>query len=167
MRKKGFTIIELVIVMVAVGILSVMSVVVIGKAIRQIQLGSATDKMASDFRYAQTMASSTGKWYGVSVEANPLNIYTIYTTTGTKDTLADNPAKFGSNFIVNVNTNYGVLISGVNIAGGKKVEFSPLGTPYTDRYGTALTAEGTITLNKESLSKTIHISPDTGRVYIQ
>ena len=165
--RKGFTIVEAVIVMVIIGIFSTISVVVIGGAIRQIQLGGATDRMASDLRYAQTMASSTGSWYGVSVEANPLNLYTIYTTTGTKDTLADNPAKSGTSFTVNVNTNYEVLIGSVNIAGGKKVEFSPLGTPYTDRYGTALTADGTITLSKESISKTIHISPGAGRVYIQ
>lgn len=167
MKNKGFTIIELVMVMVAIGILSVVTIVATTRAIRQIQLGSATDKMVSDLRYAKLMASGTAKWYGISVEVSPLNQYTIYTTTGTRDTVVDNPAKLGSNFVIKVNTDYGVSIYSVNIAGGKKVEFSPLGTPYDDRYGTALTADGVITLSKESISRTILISPNTGRIFIQ
>jgi len=167
MKSSGFTIMELVIVMIAVGILSVVTIVATTRAIRQIQLGSATDKMVSDLRYAKSMASGTAKWYGISVEVSPLNQYTIYTTTGTRDTVAANPAKFQSNFIINLNTDYGVVIGSVNIAGGKKVEFSPLGTPYDDRYGTALTADGVITLSKESISRTILISPNTGRIFIQ
>lgn len=61
----------------------------------------------------------------------------------------------------------GVTITSVNIAGGSKVVFSPAGIPYNDKNGTALTTEGIITLSNGSATKTVRITPNTGRIYIQ
>jgi len=165
--RKGFTIIETVMVLVIMGIMAVVTIIVISNAMRGMQLSNAADKLVSDLRYAQTMANGIGKWYGISFEATPSNIYTIYTTTGTIDTVVDNPGKRGSNFIVNVNSSFGVSISSVTIEAGKKVEFNPLGTPYTDKTGTALSSEATVRFTLGSSSRTVRIAPGTGRVYIQ
>ncbi|MEO0094172.1 MAG: GspH/FimT family pseudopilin [candidate division WOR-3 bacterium] len=167
MKLKAFTIIELVIVIITVSILAFVSAVAIGNAMKGIQLNNAADKLASDLRYAQTMAQGTGVWYGISIEANPVNQYTIYTTTGTIDTVVQNPAKIGSLFIVNLLNDYRTRISSVEIAGGNKVEFNPLGIPYSDKLESAISSEGVITLVIDSTSKTVRITPNTGRVYIQ
>ena len=165
--KAGFTAIELAVVIVVIAIFSIMAAVGINSALKGIQLNNAADKLAADLRYAQTMASGTAVWYGANFEVSPVNQYTIYTTNGTTDTTAENPAKLGSSFIVNTNSDFGTVISGVDIAGGSKVEFSPRGTPYNDKTGSAVSAEAVITLNLDSSTKSVRITPNTGRIYIQ
>jgi prepilin-type N-terminal cleavage/methylation domain-containing protein len=166
-KRKGFTVVELVIVLLVAGILAVVAGAAISSAMKGIQLSSAADRLASDLRYAQTLANNTGTWYGISFEVHPLNQYTIYTTNGTVDTIVENPAKLGSLFIINLENEHGVRISSAEIAGGNKVEFSPLGTPYNDKMGTALSNEGVVTLARDSAIKTVRITPNTGRIYIQ
>ncbi|MGB9613645.1 MAG: hypothetical protein ACPL4K_05700, partial [Candidatus Margulisiibacteriota bacterium] len=154
-------------VLVAVAILALVAAAAIGNAMKAVQLSNAADKLASDLRYAQTMAYGTALWYGVSIEVNPLNYYTIYTTTGTIDTVVENPAKLGSPFVVNLYDEYRTIISSVEISGGNKVEFNPLGTPYSDKLASAISQEGVITLRIDSTTKTVRITPNTGRIYIQ
>jgi len=154
-------------VLAIVGIMSVIALVALNNAMRGIQLATAADKLASDLRYAQTMASGVGVWYGVSFETNPVNRYSIYTTTGTVDTIADNPAKRGTSFIINLGTDFGVNITAATIEAGKKVEFNPYTVPYTDKLGYAITAEAVITLQRGSSSRTVRITPAAGRIYAQ
>jgi prepilin-type N-terminal cleavage/methylation domain-containing protein len=165
--KRAYTLIEAIVTVVIFAILSVFVMIAATNAMRSAQLSNAAGKLASDLRYAQTMAGGTGTWYGVSFETAPLSQYTVYTTTGTADTIVEDPAKFGNLFIVRVNTDFGVTISGATIEGGKKVEFSPQGTPYADKTGSAILTEGVITLSKDSSARTVRITPQTGRVYIQ
>jgi prepilin-type N-terminal cleavage/methylation domain-containing protein len=166
-KQRAFTLIELVMVILIIGILGVASIAVITNAIKGIQLSSAATKLASDLRFAQNMAQATGTWYGVSLEANPGNIYTVYTTTGSVDSVVTNPANKNANFVINLNTDYMVQINSVSIGGGKQVEFSPLGAPWTDKNGVLVAPEAVITLARGSQSKTVRIVPNVGRVYIQ
>jgi prepilin-type N-terminal cleavage/methylation domain-containing protein len=166
-HRRAFTLFELTSVITIIAILSAFAIIAISAAMRGIQISAATSKLASDIKYAQTMASGTGKWYGISFEADPGNLYTLYTTTGTIDTVIENPAKLGSNFIVNTSTDFTVLIGTVNIEGANKIEFSPLGTPYKDRTASALTQEAVILLTKGGSSRSVRIFPTTGRVAIQ
>lgn len=155
MKSKGFTIVELIVTMIIVGILSAVTAVAISRAMQGIQLSSTADRLASDLRYAQTMANATGIWYGVSFEVNQ---YAVYATEGGTDMIVDNPAKRGSNFIV--------IISGATVESGQKIIFDPLGTPYAaDR--SPFTAEAVVTLRQDSSSRTVRIVPRTGRVYVQ
>jgi len=168
MKRKGYTLVEMVVALIVVGILSGLAIIIISSAMRGIQLNTAAERLAADLRYAQNMASGTARWYGVSFEANPANFYTLYTTTGTIDATIDNPAKAGSNFVINTNTDFGVTISGVSVdGGGKKVEFHPFGTPYRDKTSSVITTEAVITLMKSSSTRTVRITPETGRIYIQ
>ncbi len=165
--RKAFTVTELVMVMIIMGIMSVIVIIVIANAMRGMQLASAADKLVSDLRYAQTMANGTGTWYGISFEAAPTNTYTLYTTTGTVDTVIEDPGKRGSSFSVNVNSNFGVDISNVTVEAGNKIEFNPLGTPYTDKTASAISSEASVRLSQGSSSRTVRIAPGTGRVYLQ
>lgn len=164
---------EMLMVVLIIAIISGVSMVAVSNAMRGLRLSGAADKLATDVRFAQAMAGETGVWYGISFEADPLAVplryrrYYVYTTTGTQDTAIANPAKTGSNFIIDLVSDYSIDISSVNIDGGTKVEFSPLGTPYRDRLGAAVSAEGVVTLRKDSTTRTVRIVPNTGRVYIQ
>ncbi len=166
-RRRAFTLLELTSVMLIVAILSAFAFISIAAVMRGIQISVAASKLASDIKYAQSMAGGTGKWYGISFEAHPANLYTLYTTTGTIDTVIDNPAKLGTGFIVNTNTDFTVLIGAATIESGNKIEFSPLGTPFTDRTASALSQEAVILLTKGGSARTIRVYPNTGRVAIQ
>lgn len=166
MSARGFTIIEAIIMIAVVGILAVVTVVVISSSIGSVQLSSAGDKLAADLRYAQSMAAGEGKWYGVSFEADPANYYTLYTTTGTVDTVINDPNKNGSGFVVYTNQLFTVTLN-ATIEGGRQVEFSPLGTPYTDKSASAISSEGVVTLTRGTSSLTVRITPNTGRIYSQ
>jgi Tfp pilus assembly protein FimT len=132
------------------------------------QLSTAANKLASDIRYAQSMAVGSTLWYGVTFEVNPANRYRLYTTTGTADTAADDPSKFGSNFIVYVATSFAVTINSATVETRRAVEFSPLGTPYSDKnQALGISTEGVVTLKKGTQTKTVRITPNTGRVYVQ
>ena len=160
--------IELVMVLVVVAILSVSVTAAISNAIKRIQLENAADKITSDIRYAQYMATNTAVWYGVSFEVTPTNRYTVYTTTGTVDTGVADPGRSGANLVVLLSTTYSATLSSVTVEGGAaKIEFSPSGAPYRDRAGAVLTAESVVTLSNGVSTKTVRITPGTGRIYQQ
>jgi Tfp pilus assembly protein FimT len=155
-------------VIVLIGILSVTTTAVISYAIRAIQLSGAADKLASDLRFARNMAQAAGVWYGVSIEANPTNTYSVYYTNGSVDTIESYPVKKQANFVINLSSDFSTLIETVSIEGGKKVEFDPLGTPYTDKNSiTGISQEGVVTLIKSGVRKRVRIVPNTGRIYTQ
>ena len=165
--KRGYTLVEMMMVLVIFAILSVVVTLAIANSIKAVQLNAASTRLASDLRYVQTTAGSSGTWHGVRFDLNPLNQYTVYTTDGSTDTTIDNPAKLGTGLVVRLGADNGVAIAAVNIGGGSQVEFSPLGTPYNDKTGAAIATEGVITLSKNGGSITVRITPNTGRVYIQ
>jgi prepilin-type N-terminal cleavage/methylation domain-containing protein len=166
-NSKGFTLIELVMVLVVVAILA-RSVTVATNAIKRIQLENAADKVTSDLRYAQYMASSSSVWYGVSFEVTPLNHLYVYTTYATGDSIVADPGKAGATFIVDLSGTYSISINAVTVEGGaKKIEFSPSGSPYRDRTAAILTAESVVTLSNGVSTKTVRVTPSTGRVYQQ
>ncbi|MBN3032903.1 MAG: prepilin-type N-terminal cleavage/methylation domain-containing protein [Candidatus Saganbacteria bacterium] len=166
-NSRGFTFIELVLVLVVVMILSRSVISAIRSAIDRIRLESAADKLTSDARYAQYMATGTDVWYGISFEA-AAERYTVYTTTGTADTAVKDPADQRSNFIVNLSSLYGTNIATVTVEGGApKIEFKPDGSPWRDRTSAALTAESVITLSNGAGARTVRVTPRTGRIYSQ
>lgn len=165
--RRGFTLVEMIMTLVIAAILSVVVAVAIANSINAVQLNAAATRLASDLRYAQTSAGSSGSWHGVRFDLSPLNQYTIYSTDGLSDATIENPAKLGAGFVVQLGADNGVSIPSVNISGGSQVEFSPLGTPYDDKNLNALAAEGVITLTRNGSSLTVRITPNTGRINIQ
>jgi Tfp pilus assembly protein FimT len=165
-NRAGFTFIEAVIIIAVVAILSIVTIVSINGAMRGVQITTAADRLVSDLRYAQNMASSVGVWYGVSFEVNPGNSYSVFTTTGTVDTIAKNPGNNNS-FVVNLGTDFKVTIAAATIEGGRKIEFSPYQVPYSDRNVGVISTEAVITLQQGSSTRTVRITPTAGRIYSQ
>ncbi|MFA5839423.1 MAG: GspH/FimT family pseudopilin [Candidatus Margulisiibacteriota bacterium] len=165
-HSRGFTLTELVMVMVILSIIAVGSFVVIS-SYKTHELYAAAERIATDLRYAKNSAQSSGSWHGVLFDVSPTNTYTVYSTDGTADTNLSDPLDSNLVYTVNVYSNYrGVSITGASFGTGSKVEFNPFGTPYDDKTGSALTTAGIITLSLGSESRIIYIEPDTGRIHL-
>ncbi|MFA5183614.1 MAG: prepilin-type N-terminal cleavage/methylation domain-containing protein [Syntrophales bacterium] len=163
--SRGFTLIELLMTMMVIVFIAAYVFLSLNPY-RGIKLEAAAKKVAGDLHYARNLAMIMTEWYGVTFEADPNNTYTVYKTDGATDATIINPS--GGLFAVNLNQYYnGLLISGVNIAGGKKLEFNPLGTPYLDKNGAAISTEAVITLSFQGVTKTVRITPNTGRIFTQ
>ena len=169
MKRKAFSLPELIIMLVIMGILAVVSFVALDPY-RGIKLDAGAKKLKADLQYTRNLALSTAKWYGVTFEVDPVNTYTIYETDGSTDTPIENPAKLGTNFIVDIHNYYsGVKIDSVDIDGVDivKVVFHPRGIPYKDRGGSLIATQATITLEYRGITREVVITPNTGRISVQ
>jgi Tfp pilus assembly protein FimT len=163
-RQRGFTIVELAILMAVIMAMSAFAAEGIWGAVRTSRINGAAAKVLSDIRVAQQLARTHNSWYGIRFLAAPSNQYAVYRTDGSTDTTIANPANPGQSLAVDVRAMFGGgTISGVNIGGGNQVEFDPTGAPATDKNGAALTADGTVTLSLGGTVRTITIIKNTGR----
>lgn len=166
-RRYGFTLIELVIIIVIIAITAVVASVSLNPS-KSIKIDTAAKKIVNDLQYCRSMALTQSKWYGISFQTSPSNSYTVYQTDGLSDTTLDDPSKPGTNYMINVSDEFGgVAISAADMGGGSKVEFSPLGVPFTDRLGSSINQAGTITLVYSGQVRTITITPNTGFISVQ
>lgn len=173
--RKGWTLIELIMVMVLLGIVSVVAFINIS-SYRTQHLYAAAERIANDLRYVKNLALTTSKWHGVSFTSST---YTLYETDGVIDTTLKSLISPAQGYVVNLGTDYhGVSISALVNLAGAKVEFSPLGVPYTDKNGFALVSTAQIVLSGTGASGgcascggtaflSVYIDPQTGRIYIQ
>lgn len=169
MRRSGFTVLQMVLIIVLISALSVFVGVNIWNAVTTFRLNSAAAKLMSDISYTQHMARTHGAWYGIDFQVNPTNQYTVYHKVGTQNVPVTDPLNQAVPLVINVAQSFGnVTISNINIDGSTAVMFDGRGVPYLDPAGTALPAAGaTITLAKAGSQKIITIQRNTGRVGIQ
>src|SRR3990172_3622260 len=176
MKSRGFSTIELVIIMILLGILAVVAATQLGKYYGGIKHENATMKIASDIRYAQNRATTTQQRSRVSfTSATAYEVWycTAYDSaagvcncTGTWEYARD-PSK-GGDFKVNLSTDFlGVTISGII---NDCIEFNSLGRPYYNASCTdvnscnnSLGATVTVQYSGES-NKSIVIQTQTGMV---
>lgn len=165
---SGFTLVELIAVLVVVGILAFAVSIGVQSALASFRLNAASAKILSDIRYAQHQARARNGWYGVRFQANPTNRYNVYFTNGVSDIDLLDPAEPSAVLDVDVAARFGgTLITAVAIAAGNKVEFNPIGTPYDDKNGSPLGSDGTVTISQGGSARTIRIVKNTGMVELQ
>ena len=96
------------------------------------------------------------------------NQYAIFETDGSTDTIIERPGDPGEDYVVDLSDDYqGISITNVDIDGIGRVEFSPLGVPYTDKNANPISSIGIITLSSDDSSITVRIAPQSGRIYIE
>lgn len=162
--RKGFTLVELFMVILILGLISV-GVFIAIFSFRRYYLQAAAERVAADLRFARGLALTGSKWIGVAFFADPVNTYFIYETDGTTDTALPNPTDQTKNYLISLAQDYEqVVILSVLSGGGNKVEFSPLGVPYSDKEGGKLTTAAVITLSNNTDQVTVRVEPETGRV---
>ncbi len=150
-HHKGFTLVELVTVLVVVSILSLMFVTQWRGL--SVNLAAQADQLVSDIRYIQSLSMTRGQRYRINFSAAG---YSFSNAAGTVP--VPHPATAANNVS---------LASGITLTGTHAfLVFSGNGAPYVDSAlpGTALAADAVITLSAEGENRTVRISPQTGRV---
>jgi MSHA pilin protein MshC len=152
MNCKGFTFIELIMLIVLIGIIAVYAGPRLGN-LTDTKAGAFVDKLRADIRYAQNLAMTRNQQYRVYFNGSgggaPASGYSVV-NNATGETALD-PAG-GGNLIVTLNTgNYAGIT--VSTPAGGFIEFNALGAP---------TAAATVTIAPGSQQVTI--AAQTGAV---
>lgn len=144
---KGFTMLEIIIVLILVGIIS--AVIVSGIKPGNIDLETGTQVIKSRLRYAQTRAMNSNSIWGIYINNNT---YTLFNNGSIANTI-----KFPEETTSIIN-----LPSGITLTDGT-ISFDSWGKPYTDAAGTTLQAnDRTLTVSRGADTKLIIITKNTG-----
>lgn len=151
--SKGFTIIELLIVMVIIGLLAAAAIVTLSK--QSINIYAQRDQIAQDIRYTQalamTQAAQAGGRYRILFGTTSYTIsqYASSTWTAIKtETLAS-----------------GITFTNNNFTNGY-VAFDSLGQPYNGSTTTRMTATVTVSITGGGNTRTISVIKNTGSVEV-
>jgi len=151
--QRGFTIIEIIMVIAIVGILSVIVISKINTVVTNLRLYSASEKMKEDIQYITDYAVSVHDttWLVVNVNQNKYDIYSGPSALNRQ--LLIDPATNKPGEVLLDDTYPGVRLTAVNFAGGSEIFFDWWGTP---------SAGGTIVLND---TRSIIVTAETGFTY--
>jgi len=150
MNHKGFTLIELVMVIVLIGILAVVAVPKLGD-MKGMKAGAFADKLEADIRYAQNLAMTRNNRYRVYFNAAPAPAPDGYAVTNNAGTIVENLS-----VVLNTGDYAGIQV----VPPFPYVEFDSLGRPYNN-LGNLTAADAIITV---SPGFSITIKPQTGAV---
>ena len=164
MLEDGFTLVELVIILVIVGILAV-TILPGTTAKESVRLQAACQKLALDLRYVQQMAMAQQVRFGISFDTADESYfaYRVSTSTKAKDPQTQGDLEIEFDEMREFND---IEISSTNF--NDAIEFDSIGAPY-DGNGVSLSGVGIITLQTAdgAYSKTVEIEPKTGKVSIE
>ena len=153
--QSGFTMIEVIMVMILTGIVIGAGVMINFSASEEISFQSAFDELESNLRYAHELAINSHGGSGIYI--NNSGTYTIYENGDITDP-ALNPANF-NDFLITLPANVTIATTASN----SQVEFDYFGKP-SDGSG-ALVTEQIFTLTKTGYpTLTLRVKPNTGLV---
>lgn len=150
-KTRGFTLIELTLVLLIISIVSTYAVIKFPSG--SINISAQANQLMADIRHTQSLAINRGQRYRINFNNDR---YWISDADGS--TLYTHPASSGAVIFLDTgitsSSTHGFLV------------FDGQGKPYTDALtpGTALAADAVITLTADSETRTVRITPETGRV---
>ena len=149
-------------VIVILGIIAV-TVLVSGTAKGPVRLEAACQRLATDLRHMQQMATAEQVRFGISFDTSDDAYFGYRVNTSTKATDPHTQGDLEVEFDEMREFNE-IEITSTDFSDA--VEFDSIGAPY-DGNGVALSSEGVVTLSDGTNSKTVRIEPATGKVKIQ
>ena len=159
---NGFTLIEVLLVVVIIAIAAMITVPMVSSA-GSVQIHSAANMIAADLEYAKSMSISRGQNFSVVFDKTTES-YSIKDQTGT--TIA-HPVKKGFDYVVDFQ-NDGRLnkvdIVDVNFDSTSEVKFDYLGSPYNGSSNPL--NSGVINLQAGGTTMTVIVEPVTGFISI-
>ncbi len=164
MRKNGFTLIELVMLVLVIGIMSLFVATDFINAVSLNKLEAARWRLKSDIGYAQALAVTQQVNHGIIFNPSTES-YSLYRQN--VGTLVTDPLT-SSDFIVNYQTDAvlkGIEIESVNFGSPatERLEFNQWGVPSD---GTQiLTSDGSVTLRYQGRTVSIAVAKNTGSVH--
>jgi prepilin-type N-terminal cleavage/methylation domain-containing protein len=167
MNRKGFTLIELVMVLILIGIVASVIAPRLGE-MSSVEAGVFADKLRADLRYAQNLAMTRKQRYRAYFDASPapnpgyavVNDANGNGTWGEAGEFAQDPAGGGSlSVALNTGKYAGIGFSSIGFA-GSYLEFNSLGVPFDG--GGALIADKSVTISPGGA--TITVTARTGAV---
>ncbi len=162
MNKNGFTVIELIMVILVISILAVVIITRSG-SYYPIKLNGAGEKLLSDIRYAKRLAMTNHRTYGISFNVAG-NSYIVY--DGTSATPVDDPHRPGKDLEIDYDehTYYdGIEITSASFGGTNELKFDSFGVPY-DGDDNELAADSTVILSCRGNDFTVTVTARTGKL---
>jgi prepilin-type N-terminal cleavage/methylation domain-containing protein len=167
----GFTLIEIIIVVVILGIAAVIAVPMLSSA-ADMKVRAAANRIAADLEYAKGLAVTHQTGYAVVF--NPANeSYDIRKYPYGTGNIISNPVRSGSSYVVNfaADSNFervNIVSADFDSDSDKAVTFDYLGTPY---HGLGIASgnvlnSGRITLTVDDFTVYVDVEPMTGYVTI-
>jgi len=146
----GFSLTELVVIIVLIGIFAAMAMTRTSTGMTTIQVQIAIDQITTDIDYSKSMAFARHDTITL-VFSTTLEQYTIYNgPDGSRSAITDFPNSTNGIISFDQSDFIEVDITSVNFGGSEELQFLPLGDPKSG---------GSIVLN----SKTISVAPVTGQ----
>ena len=155
-RGNGFTIVEILIVAVLLGIVALVAVPMLSSA-GGMQIRAASNMIAADIEYAKSMAISTGQNYTVVFDKNADN----YRIQDQNSNIIPHPVKIGFSYIVDFRNDRRlsrVDLTAANFNATSVVTFDSLGSPNNG---------GTVTIQANGATATVTVEPITGYISIE
>lgn len=150
--NAAFTLIELMIVIVIIGIAAAMAIPMVSSA-ASFQIRSAANLVAADLEYAKSMAISRGRPYKVVFDSSTES----YQVEDPNNNVVTPPGRrAGATFGAGTRLSQ-VVINTASFGGSQTVTFDYLGSPDNG---------GTVELQAEGITKRINVEPVTGFISI-
>ncbi|MCK4999241.1 MAG: GspH/FimT family protein [Anaerohalosphaera sp.] len=162
-KARGFTLVEIIIVVVILSIAAVMVVPMISSA-SGLQIKSAANIIAADLEHVKSLAISRQKSYSVVFDASTNS----YQVLDSDSNAVSHPTKANGLFSVSFASDSSlsnVDITSADFDSEQTVVFDYLGTPKNNSL-TDLTS-GQVTLESDGITMTVSVEPVTGYVTIQ
>lgn len=152
--NAGFTIVELVMVIVVLGIISVYAVTRSAPP-AEVTLPSQAQKMASDIRHAQTLATTWGRRLRITITEGANGTYNVSCVTAGAAPCNANPVidpATGNGFNVALQQN-------VQLAGTATLDFNSLGQPTAAANYTLTSGTAVVTVTVAALTGYVTVAP--------